>query len=89
MEKIPVFVMTVMSDKGIEPFRAEYEDKEGLHKVKITRILKRDKQASEHSMNGLRSTTYSFWCEAARDGQAIPFKLTFNSDSCRWYMYIN
>lgn len=88
MERIPVSVMTVMSHKSIDPFRVQYEDKEGLQKIKITRILKRDKKASDNTMNGFRSTTYSFWCEASRDGLAIPFKLTFNSESCRWYMYM-
>ena len=39
MERIPVSVMTVMSDKGIEPFRVEFENKEGLHKISIKRIL--------------------------------------------------
>lgn len=88
MERIAVECIVKMKDKEIAPLRLRYEDHDGAHVVKVDRILQQDKKTTMAYMDHPRTTEYSFRCEAVQDGISKSFTLTFNADSCRWWMYM-
>lgn len=89
MDRIPVECIVIMNQKQITPLKVRYEVNEERVVIKVDRILQRDKKVSMANMDHLRSTEYSFKCEVVQGDSRKPFKLTFNDQSCRWYMYVN
>lgn len=88
MDRIPVECIAVMSHKEITPLKVRYEVSDARIVVKVDRILQRNKRTVMPNMNQIRSTEYTFKCEAIQGDSRKPFTLAFNDQSCRWYMYI-
>jgi hypothetical protein len=77
-----------MNHKEITPLKVRYEVSEERIIVKVDRILQRNKRIVMPNMNQIRSIEYTFRCEAIQGDIRKPFTLTFNDQSCRWYMFI-
>lgn len=89
MNRIPVECIALMNPNEIRPLRVRYEVKDRKQVVRVDRIIQKDKDTVFATMNKPRSTEYTFRCEAIQEGVLKPFKLSYNDQSCRWYMYIS
>ncbi|MDF2591986.1 MAG: hypothetical protein K0S75_1452 [Clostridia bacterium] len=74
-------------DKGnLEPIRFRFEDEEGTHVIQITKIVEKDLKNGFGNMNGHPVKQFTFRCESIIEGLVVPFRLLFDSNSCRWHL---
>ena len=88
MARVPVECIAIMNHKAIKPLRVRYEVDDESIVVNVDKIFVSDKKNVMPNMNQIRSTEYTFRCEALQGDSRKPFTLTYNDQSCRWYMFI-
>ena len=88
MARIPVECITEMRLDYIRPWRVRYEDSEGAHVIKVDNIVGKNAKRVMASMNNPASIEFSFKCESIQEGIRKFFTLTYNNQTCRWYMFV-
>jgi len=86
--RIQVECIAEFCPESIRPLRVRYEDGEGAHVVKVDNIVVKDVKKVRATMNNPAFTEFTFKCESFQDGVRKLFTLTYNNQSCRWYMFI-
>ena len=89
MERVPVKCRVDMGIDYFRPMRIKYEDEAGAHIINIDRIITKDKRQIIPSKYIAPELEYTFKCETIQEDMQRPLTLTFNNQTCIWYMYTN
>ena len=86
-EKRPVECIAKCDGKGnLEPMRIRFEDDEGKHVINVDKIIEQEIKKTYSTMNRSEGRAFHFKCESTLEGTAVPFKLIFDNNSCKWFL---
>jgi hypothetical protein len=68
------------------PMRIRFEDSEGKNIINVDKIIENDVKKIYSTMNRSEGRAFHFKCECILEGMAVPFKLIFDNNSCKWYL---
>jgi hypothetical protein len=71
---------------GIRPNRVKFEDEEGVHVIKVDKVIDQDLKNTFGTMNGNQNKAYTFNCQSIIEDTLVSFKLQYDQQSCKWHM---
>lgn len=85
--KYPIECIATFEPKGgIRPNRIRFEDNEGVHVIKVDKVIDQDVKNTFGTMNGNQNRAYTFNCQSIIDDMLVSYKLQYDQLSCKWHM---
>ena len=88
VEKRAIECIAKCDGKGnLEPMRIRFEDSEGKHVINVDKIIEKEIKKTYSTMNRPEGRAFYFKCESLLEGLSVPYKLIFDSSSCKWFLF--